>query len=297
MAHVLVMTTDKLDILPAILARWREIGVGGATVLRSVGSFRTTSWLERVGQSMLGGAFDADELQQRTLFAVIEDDAVLEAAIAEAERLTGGFDQPKSGILFVFPAPRVLGLRKRRRPSPEQIVASAPAHDDDYARLRAAPVETVLPACRRLPALVGPDAPLTAVAAALTERPDSRIAGVVNADGRLIGVIRLEALASDLFIEWMPEELLSRVADLDQTLQYADSLKHRSAADVMEKPASVRPTDSVREAFRRMQDARLPAIPLVDETQRVIGCVGLLELLALFTAREVPCVLSGEGER
>jgi hypothetical protein len=297
MAHVLVLTTDKLDILPAILARWREIGVGGATVLRSVGSFRAASWLERVGHSMLGGAFDADELQQGTLFSVIEDDATLEAAIAEAERLIGGFDQPKNGILFVFPAPRVLGLHKRRPPSPAQLVASAPAHDDAYARLRAAPVETVLPACWRMPALVSPEAALTEVAAALVERPDVRIAGVVNAEGRLSGIIRLEALASDLFIEWLPEELLSRVADLDQTLQYADSLKHRTAADVMERPVSIHPSDSVREAFRRMQDARLPAIPLVDEAQRVIGCVGLLELLALFTAGGRPCVPSGGGER
>lgn len=288
MAHVLVMTTDKLDILPAILTRWREVGVPGATILRSVGSFRAGSWLERVGQSMLGGAFDSEELQQRTLIAVIEEDAVLEAAIAETERLIGGFDQPKSGILFVFPAPRVLGLHKRRPPSPEQIVASAPAAADAWARLRAAPIETALPQWRRMPALVGPDAPLTTVAAAMAERPDMRIAGVVNPEGRLVGVIRLEALASDLFIEWMPEDLLSRVADLDQTLHYADCLKHRSAADVMDKPVSARPTDVVREAFRRMQDARLPAIPLVDEAQRVVGCVGLLELLALFTAHDAP---------
>ena len=53
-----------------------------------------------------------DEMHNRTLFAVVEDDAVLERAVTAAEKVIGDFDQPDNGILFVVPVARVLGVRK-----------------------------------------------------------------------------------------------------------------------------------------------------------------------------------------
>ncbi|MBT4754242.1 MAG: hypothetical protein HON98_00985, partial [Chloroflexi bacterium] len=46
------------------------------------------------------------EVQTRTLIAVIEDENLLNQAIAEAERVVGGFDRPNSGLLFVLPVAR-----------------------------------------------------------------------------------------------------------------------------------------------------------------------------------------------
>jgi hypothetical protein len=44
---------------------------------------------------------------------VIEDEVILEQAIAATERIVGDFTRHHTGLLFVVPAIRVLGLEKR----------------------------------------------------------------------------------------------------------------------------------------------------------------------------------------
>jgi nitrogen regulatory protein P-II 1 len=53
------------------------------------------------------------ELHHRTLFSVVQDDEVLERAIAATERTIGDLDTHHSGILFVVPVTRALGLGRR----------------------------------------------------------------------------------------------------------------------------------------------------------------------------------------
>jgi hypothetical protein len=45
--------------------------------------------------------------------AVIDDEAVLEHAIQVAEEVVGDFNLPNTGILFVVPVSRALGLHRR----------------------------------------------------------------------------------------------------------------------------------------------------------------------------------------
>ena len=218
MANLLVLILDEPDKLPAILARWREIGVPGTTILRSVGAFGLTSWLERVGLSMLGRAFESPETEQRMLWSLIEDDAILERAIAEAARIVGGFDQPKTGLLFVLPVPRALGLNKPRpaaaEPAPPQPLAPA----EGWQSALALPVSQLLDLPPRESAMMHPQDSLLAVAATMADYPGNPLACVVNAEGRLIGLIRLETVVADLFMEVMPETFLGDLSELDDAL-------------------------------------------------------------------------------
>lgn len=118
MANLLVLVLDELDKFPAILEAWEQAGVPGVTVLDSVG---TRQLKERVSRDdvplmpSLRSLFAADEDHNRTLFTVIQDDAVLERVIAAAQNVVGDFMQPHTGILFVVPVSRAWGVPKAKR--------------------------------------------------------------------------------------------------------------------------------------------------------------------------------------
>jgi hypothetical protein len=55
----------------------------------------------------------SQELHHRTLFTAIGDEATLERVITATERIIGDFTRHHTGLLFVVPVTRVLGLEKR----------------------------------------------------------------------------------------------------------------------------------------------------------------------------------------
>lgn len=115
MAHLLVFVLDNLERCPAILDAWEEAGAPGVTVLESTGLGRLRRAL-RDDLPLLPSLSDvlvSQELHNRTLFTVIEDEATLERVIAATERIIGDFTRPHTGLLFVVPVSRVVGLKKR----------------------------------------------------------------------------------------------------------------------------------------------------------------------------------------
>ncbi|MBC7223503.1 MAG: hypothetical protein H5T59_04385 [Anaerolineae bacterium] len=94
MANLLIVILDDLRFLPDLLRAWREAGVPGVTIMESAGGYRTETWLTRVGLGALDRLLEAEELRRRTLLTLIEDDATLTRAIAEAERVVGGLNGP-----------------------------------------------------------------------------------------------------------------------------------------------------------------------------------------------------------
>ncbi len=100
MTHMLQIILDDIKFLPDLIQAWREIGVSGTTIMKSVGGYRTSTWLSKVGLSAIDHLFQAKEIQRSTLIAVIEDDVLLAQAIAEAERVVGGFDTTQQRCAF-----------------------------------------------------------------------------------------------------------------------------------------------------------------------------------------------------
>jgi hypothetical protein len=121
MTHLLIVILDDLERMPALLQAWRAVGLPGANILESIGDRRAITWLGRVGLGALDRLFEADEVRRRTLLAAVEDEQLLDQAIAEAERVVGGFDRPNSGLLLALPIAQARGLRKIQ-PMPRQAV-------------------------------------------------------------------------------------------------------------------------------------------------------------------------------
>jgi len=279
MIYLLIVILDDLRLMPELLRTWKEIGVPGATILESAGAYRTSTWLSRVGLGALDRLFEAEEVRRRTLLVAIEGDELLAQAIAEAERVVGGFDRPDSGLLLVLPVAQVRGLHKvQPKPRQEKL---PPAVRPDWVVQRDTPVGVVVETLNLEPTIVRFDSPLDEVAQAMLAHPRVHLVCVINDDGRLVGVLDMRTLADDLFFHIMPEEFLSEVTDLEHAMQFAQMSGMRTAADAMHESVWVKRGETVKDAFKRMHEHHLPGLPVVDDRYHVVGYINLLELMAV----------------
>ncbi|MFC2046373.1 CBS domain-containing protein [Chloroflexota bacterium] len=279
MIHLLIVILDDLRLMPDLLRTWKEIGVPGATILESAGAYRTSTWLSRVGLGALDRLFEAEEVRRRTLLVAIESDELLAQAIAEAERVVGGFDRPDTGLLLVLPVAQVRGLHKVQ-PKPRQEAPPRAVRPEWMVR-RDTPVEVVAETLNLQPTIVGLDTPLDEVAQAMLTHPRVHVICVVNDQQRLVGVLDLHTLADDLFFRIIPEEFLGKVTDLDDAMLFAERSGMRTAGDAMHEPVWVKRGETVKDAFKRMHEHDLPGLPVVDDRYRVTGYINLLELMAI----------------
>jgi CBS domain-containing protein len=278
MAQLLMVIVDDLKALPKLLSAWRQAGVPGVTIVPTAGAYRTVTWLSRVGLGALDRLFEADEVRQRTLLTVIEDDDLLQIAIAEAERVIGDFNQPNTGLLAVIPLMQVKGLQKTKQSASHETLP--PAVRPDWIVQRDTPVHVIVDIMNLEPTIVQASATLDEVALAMQAHPSVHVACVVNQEDQLVGLLPLRSLADDLFFHIMPEEFISEASNFQRAIEYADKSRLRTAADAMQPPAWVKPDERVSEAFRRMHDRQLPGLPVVDDRYHVVGYINLLELLA-----------------
>jgi CBS domain-containing protein len=279
MIHLLIVILDDSTLMPALLHSWEEIGVPGATILASAGSFRSRTWLSRLGLGAVDDLFKNKETRRHTLMVAVETDELLEQAIAEAERVVGDFDRPGSGLLIVLPVGQVRGLHKvQPRPHRKRLPPAVRTH---WIVHRDTPVEVVDATLNLRPTIIHSSAPLDEVARAMLAHPRTHVVCVVDDHERLVGLIDLGALADDLFFHIMPEEFLSEVTDLEHAMRFAQMSGMRTAADAMHEPTWVRKGDTVKDAFERMHKHQLQGLPVIDDLYHVTGYINLLELAAV----------------
>ena len=283
MAQLLVVILDDLKPLPGLLEAWRAIGVSGATILESVGAYRAENWLSRADLGALSRLFEAEEVRRRTILTAV-DDALLDEAIAEADRVVGGFDRPHSGVVFALPISRIVGARSADKTSVQ--TALPPAIQAGWQVRLGTTVETAAVTLDLQPNLVEVDAPLTEAACRMLEHPRVHVVCVVSADERLVGLLDLPSLADDLFFHILPEEFMSEITDLDQVMRFADQSRIRTVADAMQDPVWVKAGETVKDAFKRMHEHHLSGLPINDDRYHVIGYINLLELLAVCSTED-----------
>ncbi len=113
MANMLVLVLDDPDKFSAIIDAWESIGVPGVTMLDSIGSRQLRRHARQDDLPLIPSmrsVIAGTEEHNRTLFAVFEDDDLLERAIHSAQDIIGDFMDPKTGILFVVPVSRAWGV-------------------------------------------------------------------------------------------------------------------------------------------------------------------------------------------
>lgn len=109
--HLLVLVLNKPECQSEILRVFHEVGVKGATIIDSVGMGRAKA--EHYLTPLVAGlmrVLDDGHNYNKTILAVIEDEAIMQRAVEEADRIVD-FSQPGSGIIFTVPVDLVRGMR------------------------------------------------------------------------------------------------------------------------------------------------------------------------------------------
>jgi nitrogen regulatory protein PII len=113
--QLLIAVINQEEKLDEILSGFLDLGITGATVIRSEGMGRVLTHDVPIFaglQSLLSRA----RPQNQTLFSVIDDDATVEGAIQLLEKVCGSLQDPATGIAFTIPVNRVVGLAPRLDP-------------------------------------------------------------------------------------------------------------------------------------------------------------------------------------
>lgn len=146
--------------------------------------------------------------------------------------------------------------------------------------------DTTVEACQALlgiePLLVSRDTDLLDVVRSAGRQPATRVIGVVDHAGRIVGVIPVTRVAESIVARVAPESLLIDVEDEASAVRFSHSVEDRIAADVMLPPATTVPAATIGTAFREMHRRRLGGLYIVDDAGRPTGYLDLLELAIVY---------------
>ena len=107
-ASLLVAVINDPEKLDDILSGFIELGITGATIIGSEGMGRLLSHDIPIFAG-LQTLISRSRPQNRTLFSVVAEDRV-DPAIALLQEVCGNLADPATGIVFVLPVNRVVGL-------------------------------------------------------------------------------------------------------------------------------------------------------------------------------------------
>lgn len=107
--QLLIAVINQEERLDEILSGFLELGITGATVVRSEGMGRMLSQDIPIFaglQSLLAQA----RPQNQTIFSVIREPEKVDGAIELLQAICGDLSDPATGIAFTLPVNRVVGL-------------------------------------------------------------------------------------------------------------------------------------------------------------------------------------------
>ena len=110
--HLLVAVLNEPETLDAILAGFVDLGVRGATVIRSEGMGRVLAHEIPIFAG-LQTLINRSGPESRTILTVISDDLV-EPVISFIQESCGDLKKPATGIVFTLPVDRVVGLATQK---------------------------------------------------------------------------------------------------------------------------------------------------------------------------------------
>ena len=149
----------------------------------------------------------------------------------------------------------------------------------DRTRLaRDSPVDRVQHQLAIEPLLASADDDVLVVMRRAAAQPETRLIGVVDGSGALVGVLPILRLAEAVVARVAPESLLTDIADIGDVKRFGSAVEARVVGDVMLPPAAIAGTATVDAAFHMMRTRHLSALYVVDAAGRPTGYLDLLEL-------------------
>ncbi len=129
------------------------------------------------------------------------------------------------------------------------------------------------------PATVEEDETLPEIALAFCDNPKTRTIYVVDKENRLKGIITLDDIVEIIFPE---------VIKIETGYEILHTFRGRCAKEIMiEAPLKVRDEDNIEEVLKKMLQNGIEEAPVVDEEDRVIGEINLLEILNVWVEKHI----------
>lgn len=129
--YFVMLVLHDVSRLHEVMLAWEDAGVSGVTVIATSGLGRikhSTALREDLPlipnlSDLLNGQHE--ELFNRTMFSIVESDALVDKVVEATERVLGDLNKPRNGIIAVFPLARVHGMRPPWQPGDDEIVDDA----------------------------------------------------------------------------------------------------------------------------------------------------------------------------
>lgn len=120
---LILMVLHDTALLNDLLMEWNSAGAPGVTVLPSIGLGRMKK-LAGLREDLplipsLEDILRPNEESNRTLFAIVETEEMVDRIVAATMKITGDLDLPQTGILAVLPVMRCYGLHRKEGPDNE----------------------------------------------------------------------------------------------------------------------------------------------------------------------------------
>lgn len=112
--YMIVCVIDKPEHLNAILATWRENGIGGVTIIESTGLHRMTEHPAIPMRYAFGSV--SSERGNITIFTVVENEPMIQKCMELAESVVGDFNGPNTGIFVSWPLAFSKGVKGNKQP-------------------------------------------------------------------------------------------------------------------------------------------------------------------------------------
>ncbi len=108
--RLLMAVIDDSSKIVHILDGFLQIGIRGSTIIDSIGMAHLVA--DHVPIFSRFAELGGSERYNKTIFAVIQSETHLEEAIRVIEQVVGDLRMPETGVVFVLPVERCIGLEK-----------------------------------------------------------------------------------------------------------------------------------------------------------------------------------------
>lgn len=118
MKYLVILVVHDIEKLEDVISGWRGAGVGGATILPSLG-LASLDKKRALREDMplmplMDTIFEEDEELNRTLFTIIDGKETMEKVVKATQDILGDLNSPNNGVMAVIPVEAAYGLHRRR---------------------------------------------------------------------------------------------------------------------------------------------------------------------------------------
>jgi CBS domain-containing protein len=146
------------------------------------------------------------------------------------------------------------------------------------------------------PLLIPPDADLLEAMRRSARQPSTRLIGIAEPGGPVLGMLPVGVLAEAVVAHAVPEAFFADLPGVDKVGDFGHAMEARVVSEIMLPAVTIAPGATITEAFRLMHQHQLSGLYVVDGDGRCIGYLDLQELAMRYVeALDEPLDLRAPG--